>query len=278
MFLDAHNHLQDERFGGAQTTLLAEAETAGVARMVVNGAAEDDWPAVLELARRSPLVLPSFGVHPWYVHTRGSDWQAALLRHLDAGPAAVGEIGLDRWILERRPSRGNVPYASLAEQEEVFTWQFHLAAERNLPASLHCLQAWGRLYDLLRAGPRPACGFLLHSFGGPVEMVPALARLGAYFSFPGYFAHERKGRQRETFRQVPPDRLLIETDAPDQLPPGALQRFPLAGHGPAPALNHPANLPAIYEFLAAFLGESPAHLTARVAENFHRLFGGVQRG
>jgi TatD DNase family protein len=275
MFFDAHNHLQDERFGGEQASLLATAAAAGVSRMVVNGAGESDWPDVLRLAQQSPLVLPSFGVHPWYVHQRSPDWPAALIRHLDAVPSVVGEIGLDRWILERPRQKPAPAYASMAEQEEVFRWQLRLSAERNLPASIHCLQAWGRLHDLLREGPRPARGFLLHSFGGPVEMVPALARLGAYFSFPGYFALERKVRQRESFRQVPPDRLLIETDAPDQLPPESLIYHPLrhpAGGGP---LNHPANLPEIYRFLASFLGESEASLVARVAENFHRLFAGA---
>ena len=106
-------------------------------------------------------------------------------------------------------------------------WQLRLAAERNLPLSIHCLQAWGPLLDILRAEPRPACGFLLHSYGGAAELVAPLAELGAYFSLPGYFALERKTRQREAFRQVPADRLLIETDAPDQsLPPERVQ-YPL---------------------------------------------------
>src|SRR6185503_12166563 len=120
-----------------------------------------------------------------------------------------------------------------------------------------------------RDHPRPPCGFVLHSFGGPVEMVPAFAKLGAYFSFPGYFLHERKLRQRETFKQVPPDRLLIETDAPDQHLPEDKILHPLVGADGKP-LNHPANLPAVYSGLAEFLGKNEAALTARVEENFLR--------
>ena len=56
-------------------------------------------------------------------------------------------------------------------QEEVFVWQLRLAAERSLPASIHCLEAWGRLLEILRTEARPACGFVLHSFGGPREMI-----------------------------------------------------------------------------------------------------------
>ncbi len=263
-FFDAHNHLHDERFGGRQGELIATCREAGVVRAVVNGSCEDDWPDVAALARlHADFVVPSFGLHPWYAHERSPAWIQSLTSALDAMPgAAVGEIGLDRWK----------PGLSYEGQEEACTAQLRIAAERNLSASIHCLQAWGRLLELLRAGPRPERGFVLHSFGGPVEMVSPLAKLGAHFSFPGYFAHERKARQREAFRFVPPDRLLIETDAPDQLLPDALNRHPLTDPATGRPLNHPANLPAVYQFAAGLLGEPVESLASRVEENFARLF------
>lgn len=263
-FYDAHNHLQDDRFDGRQTELLAACDQVGVARMVVNGACESDWPQVLSLARENKMVLPSFGCHPWYLHERTPDWRKNLEKFLDAVPSAVGEIGLDRW----KPA---LPYAG---QEEAFLAQLRFAAERNVPASSHCLQAWGRLLELLQNNPRPARGLVLHSFGGPAEMIPAFARLGAYFSFPGYFLQERKLRQRETFKQVPADRLLIETDAPDQHLPEEKILHPLVAADSRP-LNHPANLPAVYSGLAEFLDKKIESLAARVEENFLRVFGGL---
>jgi TatD DNase family protein len=278
-FYDAHNHLQDDRFGGRQKELLAVCEKVGIEKMVVNGACESDWPQVLALAKQfggaiasgaatvpasRTQVIPSFGYHPWYLHERTPDWLANLKKFLNAIPSAVGEIGLDRWK----------PGLSYDGQEEAFLAQLQLATVRNLPVSIHCLQAWGRLHELLRDHPRPARGFVLHSFGGPAEMIPAFAKLGAYFSFPGYFLHARKIRQRETFQQVPADRLLIETDAPDQPLPDDKNRFPLIGTDGKP-LNHPANLVAVYSGLAEFLGEKPEPLAARVEENFQRVFGGI---
>jgi TatD DNase family protein len=289
---DAHNHLQDARLAPHRKAILTALQKEGVAGMVVNGSCEEDWPEVLALGRLfhtqvaadvsrrhlqcgenapidvggcSPLVIPSFGYHPWYVKERSPDWQAALVRHLDTVPSAIGEIGLDRWIKDHDPG----------QQEEVFTWQLRLAAERNLPVSIHCLQAWGRLLEILRAGPRPQCGFLLHSFGGPREIIAPLAELGAYFSLPGYYAHERKARQRETFRHVPPDRLLIETDAPDQLLPTERIQYPLTDLATGKAINHPANLGAVYRFVAELLGEPLERVAERVGENFQRLFGAV---
>ena len=166
------------------------------------------------------------------------------------------------------------PDLSYEHQEEVFLAQLQIVAERNLPVSIHCLQAWGRLLELLQKNQRPARGFVLHSFGGPVEMIPAFTKLGAYFSFPGYFLHERKLRQRDTFKHVPPERLLIETDAPDQLLPAEKISFPLADAKGRP-LNHPANLAVVYSGLAEFFGERIESLAARVEENFQRVFGGI---
>jgi TatD DNase family protein len=259
---DAHNHLQDDRFGGRQEELLAACRQAGLARMVVNGACESDWPQVLALARAHPEVQPSFGYHPWYLHECTPQWRENLIRFLDQIPAAVGEIGLDRW-------KPGLPYAG---QEEVFIAQLRIAADRNLPVSIHCLQAWGRMLEILQTEPRPAVGFLLHSYGGPQEMVESFAALGAYFSLPGYYAHERKERQRATFRQIPRERLLIETDAPDQrLPEGRGHR--LTDFATGKPLNHPANLSGVYEFAAALRGVPLDQLVDQVEANFLRLFG-----
>jgi TatD DNase family protein len=236
--------------------------------MAVNGSCEDDWPQVLALARQCPQVIPSFGCHPWYVKERSADWQSALLRHLEATPSAIGEVGLDRWIKDHDPE----------QQEQVFVWQLRLAAERNLPLSIHCLRAWGRLLEILRVEPRPGCGFLLHSYGGPREMVTPLTELGAYFSLPGYFAQERKARQREVFKAVPPDHLLIETDAPDQLLPEERNHYPLTDAQTGKAINHPANLRAVYQFAAELFGEPMEALAERVEANFLRLFGPLASG
>lgn len=266
--VDAHNHLHDDRLAPHFDAIVNALRNVGVEHMVVNGSCEEDWPQVLDLARRVPGVLPSFGYHPWYVRERTARWQEKLIRFLDEIPSAIGEVGLDKWIRDH----------DLADQEEVFVFQLRLAAERNLPVSIHCLQAWGRLLEILKREPRPHCGIVLHSFGGPKEMIGQLAELGAYFSLPGYFAHERKERQRDAFKHIPRERLLIETDAPDQCLPDSRVEFPLPEGSNSKPLNHPGNLRAVYEFAAELLGESIDDLSARVKTNFERVFGGVLAG
>lgn len=267
-FFDAHNHLQDERLAPFAEDILRTIPAAGIEKMVVNGSCEEDWPQVLELARRIPQVIPSFGYHPWYIRERTPEWEESLLRFLDTAPSAIGEIGLDKWIKDH----------DLPQQQEVFLTQLRIAAERNLPVSIHCLQAWGRLLELLKSEPRPQCGFVLHSFGGPREMIEPLAELGAYFSLPGYFAHDRKVKQRETFRFVPRDRLLIETDAPDQSLPESRVEFPLPPGENGKPLNHPANLRAVYTFASELLETTPELLSSQVEKNFRRVFGAIISG
>jgi TatD DNase family protein len=260
---DAHNHLQDDRLAPELEAILGSLAAEGIVKMVVNGSCEADWPRVRALAARSTRIIPCFGYHPWYVKKRTTEWRQVLTGFLDDTPAGMGEIGLDRWVWGH----------DIEDQTEVFIWQLRLAAERDLPVTIHCLQAWGRLLETLRAQPLPRRGFVLHSYGGSAELIGPLAELGARFSLPGYFAHERKARQREVFRQVPFERLLIETDAPDQSLPADRVSYPLFEAGSGQPINHPANLGAVYRFAAELTGRPLDALAEQVEENFLRLFG-----
>lgn len=258
--IDAHNHLADARLKPHLPTILRALDLQCA---VVNGTRESDWPAVAALASAHAWVLPSFGLHPWHVAGRTSRWLDDLRAQLDAHPrAGIGEIGLDRWI------EGH----DLADQTSVFTAQLALAVERDLPATIHCIQAWGALWEVIRTHPLPARGFLLHAFGGSLEMMHAFVDRGAYFSFPPYFLHERKAAQRSVFAAIPENRLLVETDAPDLRPPDDRNPHPLHDEAGAP-LNHPANIEVAYAALAGIRGVRPGELAETVADNFRRLFG-----
>lgn len=265
--IDAHNHLHDDRLAPWRTEILAELSALGVQRAVVNGTRESDWEQVAALAREHSWIKPSFGLHPWYVAQRSHDWGEKLCAALDAHPhAAIGEIGLDRWIADHDPDYD--PF----EQDLVFTAQLALAAERELPVTIHCLRAWGALWKRIRIAPPLKRGFLLHAYSGPVEMVPGFVKHGAYFSFNPYFLHERKAARRAVFAQIPADRLLVETDAPDMAPPAERNLHPLPENSGS-TLNHPANLPLAYEGLAEIRNLPVSDLKTLVAENYSRLFG-----
>jgi len=260
---DAHNHLQDERLKSVRADAVRRLRIAGLKNMVVNGTQEKDWLDVLTLAREHSQIIPAIGLHPWFIAQRSGDWQKKLVRLLDEQPGCgVGEIGLDRWIEGFDPKL----------QEEIFVYQLRLADERNLPVSIHCLRAWGPLLEVLRREWRTGRGFLLHSYGGSAELIKPLTDLGGYFSISGYFAQERKVKAREIFKEVPLDRLLVETDAPDMLPPQPLIAEALNGPDGERA-NHPVNLPNIYQFAADLRGLPLATFAGRMEQNFKRLFG-----
>jgi TatD DNase family protein len=254
---DAHNHLQDPRLGDP-TPVIAAMRSAGITCSVVNATREDDWPAVENLATREPdFVSPAFGIHPWQAHTATRGWQNRLQTLLESHPqASIGECGLDQWI----------SHPPIDVQRPVFIGQIRLAREMDRPLTVHCLKAWGALFEAFAEAPPPA-RFLMHSFGGSIETARRLIPHGAYFSFSGHFLHPRKHAMIEVFRSLPPDRILLETDAPDMLPPADTITHPLPEHR-----NHPANLPAIGLALAAALGMRAADLAALTRDNARRCF------
>ncbi|MFA5264230.1 MAG: TatD family hydrolase [Opitutaceae bacterium] len=276
-FFDAHNHMQDDWLVPYRDALLKDLPASGMTGMVINGTSEGDWPNVTALAGRAGWIVPSYGLHPWDCGNRTPDWQSLLRRSLTGNPnAAVGEIGIDRWILDRAkpddPRLAGLRRAPIEEQSEVFLQQLSLAYELDRPASIHCLDAWGVLLELLRKARIPRRGFLLHAYAGPAEMVAPFAALGAFFSFNGSFLDPRKTRIHETFRFVPAERLLMETDAPAMMPPEEWRRRMLPPAAPGTKVNHPGNIVGIYEGFSARFGIPVETLATRCADNFARLF------
>jgi TatD DNase family protein len=282
---DAHNHLQDAWLTPHRADVFRTLAALPIHGAVVNGTAETDWPDVAALcAPAFPLRPPhlclraSFGLHPWHVGNATSAWRDSLRRHLEADPlAAVGEIGLDRWILERAkpddPRLAGLPRAPLDAQIEACAWQLAEAAARGRAATLHCLDAWGPLAQLLRSSPLPSRGFLLHAYGGSPELARELLPLGAYFSFHGAFLAARHAAKRAVFAALPADRLLVETDAPAMALPVTHRTHALPDLPDGSVVNHPANLVATYTGLAALRGSTVPALAAQVAANAARLFG-----
>lgn len=261
-FIDAHNHLQDERLDPIRDEVIAECQRIGVRHAVVNGTHPKDWRRVADLAQRYPWLRPSFGVHPWYIDDLQPDYLQILCRFLDERPSVIGEIGIDHWK----------PGLDRARQEEVFLAQLDLARQRNLPVTIHGLKAWGRLLELLQAHGALSRGFLLHSYSGPRELVEAFADLGAYFSLAPVFFTPHRHAKLKLFRHIPIERILLETDAPDQGPTPEMDLYRNAPDRPV-NVNHPGNIKLVYRGMAELLDLSDDELAARMEGNFSRLFG-----
>lgn len=210
---DAHCHLQLPRAHVHADLMLRRAASRGVSRVACCGCSQEDWAAVEALAARHPeTVAPCFGLHPWWRPTT-KDWCSQLESVLRRHPRApVGEIGLDSTPRALEQS-GQTP----GEQEEAFLAQLRLAKLLNRPAVIHCVRSHSRLLSLCRAeAPFPA-GLMLHSFSGSASTVDAFVKLNAYISFSSVILNERATKLRRAVAVVPLDRLLVESDAPDQL-------------------------------------------------------------
>lgn len=265
--IDCHLHLQDPRFPADLTGLMENVRASGISKMVVNGTCPEDWSRVAELADTFPEIIPSFGLHPWKVNEVRPQWREELENLLRRFPeAGVGEVGLDRWI------RGH----DVEAQSRCFRIQLEMARRHDRPLSIHCLRAWGHLQEYLeQTEPIPA--FLLHSFSGPSEMIDVLVKHGAYFSISGYFFRPDKANKLKVFENIPDERILLETDAPDMMPPLELVIHSMTDHGTGDAPNHPVNLVSIYQAFATWRGLELKAVVRLMRDNFSSWFRSEKR-
>ena len=262
---DAHCHLQLPPIRDQWPEVRASLRDCGLAACVVNATGEDDWHLVRRLARGHDWILPSYGLHPRRLASASDGWLGRLESLLAEAPCGVGEIGLDR--------RPGAP--GLDRQRDALAAQLELARRHRRPASIHCGRAWGPLVELLESLPLPDCGVLLHGFSGSREIMRRVEALGGYFAFNAVLLRPERARAREVFREVPPERLLIESDAPSMPPPAGFRPH---ADGDWSGHNHPANIAAAYRGLAEFLGRDERGLRRLCARNFARLFaaaGGI---
>jgi len=236
--------------------VLARARAAGVATIVVTGTSVADSGAAALLAERHAGVYATAGVHPH--HARDCDPATIpALRALAARPRviALGECGLDF----------NRNYSTHLEQERCFVAQLELGIELGKPLFLHSRDAHPRFAEILHHY-RPAKA-VAHCFTGGQAELHAYLKLGLYIGITGWICDERRGRHLlELVHDIPPDRLLVETDAP-YLAPRDLRPQPKSRR------NEPAYLPHVLGTVARALGRTIDELAAQTARNASVLFG-----
>lgn len=254
--VDAHAHLQDPRLGKDLAGVMARARIVGVCAVAVCGTREADWQEVLDLAREDSGIVPMLGLHPWYVKQALPAWERRLGDALGRSGAGLGECGLDFAVEDGDPTA----------QESAFRAQVRLARELDRPLSIHCRKAWERLLSIVREEGLPESGAMIHSFSGSAEMVSELQKLGFHLSFSCSITNPTNRKAAKVLPTVRPDRLLLESDAPD-LPPRHLE-----GWDPD-APNEPANVRLVAEAAARLRGE-PLERTLELAfANSRRFFG-----
>jgi TatD DNase family protein len=266
--IDTHAHLQSPQFADDLADVLAAAEVAGVERLLIPGWDEASSGRALALVAAYPRLVAAAGIHPHAAaETDEAGWERTAALAADPAVVAVGETGLD---YDRLFSPADDQLVNLRRN-------LSLALAVGKPAILHCRSAAGRrdaqdalLHEMRAAGfggaaSRAAFGnrppAILHSVSGPADYVAAALELGCAVSISGLCFRKGEEATAESVRLVPPDRLLVETDAPYLSAPGAPRRR-----------NEPAWVRITAAWVAEQRGEDPDALGAQLVANFDRIF------
>ncbi len=245
-FIDTHCHLDAREFDPDRDAVVARARAAGVVQQVLPAVTVGNFEAVRALAHRHGLAY-ALGIHPLCVNdATESDLetlrQALHAQRDDPRLVAVGEIGLDHFV----------PGIDQAKAERFYVAQLQLAREAGLPVLLHVRRSADALLKHLRRIPVHG---IAHAFNGSAQQAGTFVRLGFRLGFGGAMTFDRALQIRRLAQAVPPDALVLETDAPD-IPPHWLYRTATQRAAGAVSRNEPAELPRIAQTLAALRGWS----------------------
>jgi len=248
LLTDTHTHICDTVFDADRAEVLARAEQSGIQAIIAVGEDLADGQKNLVLAREFPILKPAAGLYPTHLDLAAAEKMAAFIRANRWELCAVGEVGLDFWVVKSEQER--------ALQKEIFARFIALAIELDLPLNVHSRSAGRHAVDLLVANG--AKRVQMHAFDGKITAArPALAA-GYFFSIPPSIVRSRQ--KQKLVRHLPLDCLLVETDSPVL--------------GPEPRVrNEPANLTMSIRAIAEIKTISEAHVVDAVVANTHKLYG-----
>lgn len=255
MLIDSHCHLDYFEAGDERAAVVARAREAGVAEMVTIGTRLGEQAAeVRAITELFPNVWGTVGIHPHNAGEQDPPEVETILREADHPRViGIGESGLD-YFYDKAPR---------PMQQESFRRHIRAAQASGLPLVVHARQADEDIASILeeeraRGGDFP---FLLHCFSSGAELARRAVAMGGYISFSGILTFPKSPDIREVAKEMPEDRILVETDAPYLAP------VPLRGKRCEPAMVvHTARA------LAEVRGLEFARLEALTTANFRRLF------
>jgi TatD DNase family protein len=259
--IDTHCHLTFPDFAGKVPQTMADAAAAGVDGVITISTTTPDAAAALAVAKSHPRIWCSAGVHPGYSDQGGGGahhWAELGIIIADPKCVAWGELGLDNHYpdppkaLQRRVLDEQLAYICSARERGI-----------DKPIILHCREAFDDLLPVLRATGIPGERFVFHCFTGTPTDMRKVLDFGAMASFTGVATYPNAPEVREAFSIMPPDRYMVETDAPFLTPH--------ARRGSRPCFPAYARLTA--EALAAHIKQPWPDFHRQINTNTRRFFG-----
>lgn len=261
MFIDSHCHIDGPEYDADRDEVIARAREAAVTTMLNVGTGDPHSGAIdraVDLAEKHEGIYAAVGVHPHDAKLFDGEAERRLidLARQSKRVIAWGEIGLDY----------HYDHSPRDVQREVFRRQLRITRELDLPVVIHSREADDETINIVRdelsgyAKYRERAG-VLHCFGGSLAMAQKAIELGFFISFAGNLTFKKAEDLRDVARQLPLDRLLIETDCPYLTP------VPFRGRR-----NEPARVVETARCLAEIHGKELEEVGRMTSENFGRLF------
>ncbi len=258
MLVDSHCHLDRldlDALGGDMDAVIAQAQAQGVEQMLCVAINLKQWDEMMAIVRRYPNVYASVGVHPNEDEEEPS-LDDLLLRAQDPNVIAIGETGLDYFR-----SEGDLDW-----QRERFRRHISAAKSCHKPLIIHSREAQPDTLDIMAAEGAGEVGGVMHCFVDDWQSARRSIALGFYISFSGIVTFRNAKALQEVARQVPLDRILVETDSPYLTP------MPHRGK-----TNQPAYTRHVADFIAELKGVSPQEVAETTSDNFFTLFSAAKR-
>jgi TatD DNase family protein len=255
MFIDSHCHLDFPEFQSRLPEVLANMAQANVKNALCISVDLPDFPKVLKLAEDYSHLYASVGVHPDYEDTPEPSVEFLVETAKHPKIIAIGETGLDYYRM------GDRSYESMEWQRERFRVHIRAAIASGKPLIIHTRSASVDTLKILQEEGADRIGGVMHCFTESLEVAKAAMEMGFYISFSGIVTFKSAKDLQETCRQVPLERMLIETDSPYLAP------MPYRGK-----INEPAWVAKVGEFVASLKGVSVEKLANQTSENFFQCF------
>ncbi|MBW2518622.1 MAG: TatD family hydrolase [Deltaproteobacteria bacterium] len=248
--VDTHAHMCDPSFDEDRDAVLERARKAGVAAIIAVGENLADARKNLELAEKYPILKPAAGLYPTHLDLEQARQMADFLRDNKSRIVAIGEVGLDYWIVKEDSEK--------TLQREILKTFIALSKELNMPLNIHSRSAGRHAIALLLENDAPRVQ--MHAFDGKAGAALPAVEAGHFFSIPPSVVRSRQ--KQKLVKRLPLSCLLIESDSP-VLGPDPSER------------NEPANIRQSIKAIAELKGVAEEEVVAAVSENTERLYGSL---
>ena len=255
--IDSHCHLDYEPMYSNLDDVIKRANDSNVKYMLTISVKDDKYDTILSITKKFTNVYGTYGIHPHEAKNHNKINKEIILKKIKMSDKiiGIGETGLDFYY----------NYSDENDQIKLFEEHIKASIESSLPIIIHSRNAEDSTYDILaKYSKKSNLKILMHCFTGSKKFVEKLLNLDAYFSASGIITFKNSNDLKETFKSIPLEKVLIETDSP------YLSPEPLRGKS-----NEPSNVVHTAKFLANLKNVEFNTFCEKTTKNFFKLFGSL---